>query len=166
MSIRVASVLLLTACLAACGGYSAPAGPSAAPTPAPAGSTTVTIGSGASTQTTTAFGQNPLTISAGTTISWLNGDNTTHTSLADGSQWSSGNIAPGSRFNFTFASAGRFTYHCHRRAVTRGAECAVGATRLTRRTDTPREPHGLARPPTTPTMSFIKDSSDVERPAA
>lgn len=112
MSIRVASVLILTASLAACGGYSAPAAPSTGPTPAPAGSTTVNIASGASTQTTTAFGQNPLTIPVGTTISWLNSDNTTHTSGADGSQWSSGNIAPGGRFNFTFPSAGRFTYHC------------------------------------------------------
>ena len=70
------------------------------------------IPGGASTQTTTAFGQNPLTVSVGTTVSWVNTDNTTHTSAADGSQWSSGNIAPGERFNFTFASAGRYTYHC------------------------------------------------------
>jgi len=70
------------------------------------------ISSGASTQTTTAFGANPLTISTGTTISWLNSDNTTHTSIADGNQWSSGDIQPGGRFTFTFTSAGRFTYHC------------------------------------------------------
>ena len=63
---------------------------------------------GASTLTTTAFGTNPLS----TMISWLNGDSTTHTSTADGGAWSSGNIAPGKRFNFTFQSAGRFTYHC------------------------------------------------------
>lgn len=99
-------------CVTACGGYSTPSTPSSGPTPAPAGSTTVTIQSGASTQTTTAFGADPLTIPVGTTISWLNDDNTTHTSSADGSQWSSGNIAPGGRFNFTFASAGQFTYHC------------------------------------------------------
>jgi plastocyanin len=72
----------------------------------------VTIPSGASTLTTAAFGANPLAVSTGTTISWLNSDNTTHTSVADGNQWASGNISPGGRFNFTFASAGRFTYHC------------------------------------------------------
>lgn len=109
---RVISVLMLTVCFTACGGYSSPSAPSTGPTPAPVGSTTVNIASGASTQTTTAFGQDPLTIAVGTTISWLNDDTTTHTSQADGNQWSSGNIAPGSRFNFTFASAGRFTYHC------------------------------------------------------
>ena len=109
---RVTSIIILATSLTACGGYSAPAAPSGGPTPAPAGSTTVAIAGGASTQTTAAFGANPLTIAVGTTISWANNDNTTHTTVADGSQWSSGNIAPGGRFNFTFASAGRFTYHC------------------------------------------------------
>jgi len=112
MSFRIAVILSLSIGLAACGGYSAPSVPSVAPTPAPAGSTTVTISNGASTQTTTAFGANPLTISAGTTISWLNEDNTTHTSMADGQQWGSGNILPGGRFNFVFTSPGRFPYHC------------------------------------------------------
>ena len=86
--------------------------PSPTADPAPAGSTTVTLPMGASTLTTTAFGTNPLTVSAGTTISWLNGDSTTHTSVADGGSWNSGNIAPGARFNFTFQSAGQFTYNC------------------------------------------------------
>jgi plastocyanin len=67
---------------------------------------------GASTLTTTAFGTNPLTIAVGTTISWLNSDSTTHTSIADGGTWNSGNIAPGARYNRTFQSAGQFTYHC------------------------------------------------------
>lgn len=98
-------------CFTACGS-SSPSSPSNGPAPAPAGSTTVNIPSGASTLTTTAFNPNPVTVTVGSTISWLNDDNTTHTSTADGSSWSSGNIAPGARFNFTFASAGRFTYHC------------------------------------------------------
>ena len=109
---RIITVLVLTTTIAACGGYSTPSAPSDGPTAAPPGSTSVTIASGASTQTTLAFGANPLTIAVGTTVSWANNDNTTHTTAADGSQWSSGNIAPGGRFNFTFASAGRFTYHC------------------------------------------------------
>jgi plastocyanin len=32
--------------------------------------------------------------------------------VADGGQWSSGNIAPGSHFTTTFNTAGTFTYHC------------------------------------------------------
>jgi plastocyanin len=112
MFTRVIAVLVLATSIAGCGGYSAPSAPSGGPAPAPPGSTSVTIAGGASTQTTTAFGANPLTVGVGTTVSWTNNDNTTHTTTADGSQWSSGNIAPGGRFNFTFASAGRYTYHC------------------------------------------------------
>jgi plastocyanin len=114
MSFRVTAILLTAVCVTACGGsgYSTSSAPSPTPTPAPPGSTTVAIPAGASGQTTAAFGANPLTISTGTTISWLNSDSITHTSTADGNQWSSGDIAPGDRFNFTFTSAGRFTYHC------------------------------------------------------
>ena len=113
MSFRLSAVLIVSMFITACNSdYNSPSTPSADPTPAPAGSTTVTITSGASTQTTSAFGANPITISSGTTISWLNADNTTHTSAADGDQWASGNIGPGGRFNFTFAAPGRFTYHC------------------------------------------------------
>jgi len=112
MSVRFFVIVMTTIGVTACGGYNSPSSPSVTPTQAPAGSTMVTISSGASAQTTTAFGTNPLTIATGTTISWLNGDNTVHTSTADGNQWSSGDIPPGGRFNFTFASAGRFTYRC------------------------------------------------------
>src|SRR5262245_29699234 len=97
MFTRVTSALILAMFFTACGGYSSPSAPSTGPTPAPAGSTTVDIANGASVQTTTAFGQNPLTIPVGTTISWLNSDNTTHDTVADGSQWTSGNIQPGGR---------------------------------------------------------------------
>jgi len=112
MSLRFVVILMTTIGITACSRYNSPSSPSVTPTAAPAGSTMVTISSGASTQTTTAFGTNPLLITAGTTISWLNSDNTTHTSTADGNQWSSGDIPPGGRFNFTLASAGRYTYHC------------------------------------------------------
>lgn len=116
MSFRFAAVLVLSIGFAACGGggYGSPSSPSPStnPNPGPAGSTTVTIPGGAATQTTAAFGANPLTISTGTTISWLNDDNTAHTTTGDANQWSSGSVAPGGRFNFTFTSAGRYTYHC------------------------------------------------------
>lgn len=98
--------------LAACnGGYGTPSAPSRTE-PAPAGSTTVTIVTGSSTLTNTAFAPNPLTVSIGTTVSWLNNDNATHTSSANDGAWGSSSLAPGSRFNFTFNSAGTFEYHC------------------------------------------------------
>jgi plastocyanin len=110
--LRLSAILAGTICVTACGSTTTSPSPTTTPQQAPAGSTTVTMPSGATTLTTTAYGTNPLNISVGTTISWLNSDSTTHTSTADGGAWSSGNIAPGARFNFAFQSAGRFTYHC------------------------------------------------------
>ena len=111
MVFRLNVILFLAAiCISGCSGYAT--SPSATPQSAPAGSTTISMPSGASVLTTTAFGTNPLRIAVGTTISWLNSDSTTHTSAADGGAWTSGNIAPGARYNFTFQSAGQFTYHC------------------------------------------------------
>jgi len=81
-------------------------------TPAPANSTTVSMVAGASTMTTTAYAPNPISVSVGTTVSWLNNDSTTHTSTANNGTWASPNIAPGGRFNFTFSTAGSFQYHC------------------------------------------------------
>jgi plastocyanin len=111
MIFRLNVTLLLAAiCMSGCGGSAT--SPSLTPQPAPDGSTTILMPGGASTLTTTAFGTNPFKIAVGTTISWLNSDTTTHTSTADGEAWTSGNIAPGARYNFTFQSAGQFTYHC------------------------------------------------------
>jgi plastocyanin len=112
MTLRLIACLVTLIVVTACGGYGSPSSPSSQPTSAPAGAMTVTIQNGASFQTTTAFGADPLTVSAGTTISWLNSDSTTHTSTSDGSQWSSGDIAPGGRFNFTLTAPGRYSYHC------------------------------------------------------
>src|SRR5690349_8435664 len=99
-------LMLLAMGLAACG--KSPASPD----PAPAGSTTINIVSGASNLTTTAFSPNPITLAIGATVSFLNNDNTTHTSVANAGAWTSPNIAPGRRFNFTFATVGTYAYHC------------------------------------------------------
>ena len=109
MSVRVYALLFSVICLSACGSTTSP---SSTPDPAPAGSTTITIVSGASGLTSTAYNPNPITVSVGTTVSWLNSDNTTHTSVANGGLFSSPNIAPNSRFNFTFTAAGSFPYRC------------------------------------------------------
>jgi plastocyanin len=101
--------LLLALGAGSCGSSNSPA----SPTPAPPGATTITIVSGASTLTTTAFNPNPITVSVGTQVSFLNSDNTTHTSAANASTWNSGNIAPGGRFNVTLTTAGSYPYHCN-----------------------------------------------------
>ena len=86
----------------------------ASPTP-PGQSVTVTIPTGAAGLTTNAFGANPLTISRGTTVTWMNSDNIAHTSTSntgDTTTWSSGPIAAGGSFSFTFQNAGTFPYRC------------------------------------------------------
>jgi plastocyanin len=98
--------MLVAVCLVACGKNPT------SPDPAPAGSTTITIVSGASSLSTTAFSPNPITLAAGATVSFLNSDNTSHTSVANAGAWTSPNLAPGRRFNFTFMAAGSFPYRC------------------------------------------------------
>ena len=74
--------------------------------------TAVSIVNGARTMTTTAYAPNPVNISAGGSVTWMNNDSTTHNSTADDNSWGSGSIAPGASYTRTFASAGTFTYHC------------------------------------------------------
>jgi len=110
MSVRVFAIILCLACVSACGSSTSP---SSTPAPAPTGATTVTIVSGASTLSTTAYSPPNATVAVGTTVSWLNSDNTAHTSVANnGVAFNSGDIAPNARFNFTFTTAGSFPYHC------------------------------------------------------
>ena len=74
--------------------------------------TTVSIVMGASALTTSAYSPNPVRLSVGSAVTWVNTDNTAHTSTADGGAWSSGPIAPGRSFSRTFTSTGTFTYRC------------------------------------------------------
>lgn len=63
-----------------------------------------------------AFAPSTLQVSAGTSVTWTNNDQTAHTSTADKSSpasWDSANVAPGATFSYTFAKAGTYTYHCN-----------------------------------------------------
>lgn len=110
----VASTILVFA--TACGGYSTPS-PSPTPPPAPAPppsgpSSSVVIPVGAETLGDRAFVPDELSISAGSTVTWMNTDATSHTSTSDGALWASGTLAPGRQFSFTFQATGTFPYHC------------------------------------------------------
>ena len=109
MSLRVYAILLSVIFISACGSSTSPSG---TPASAPAGSTSITIVSGASLLTTTAYSPSPITVTVGTTVSWLNSDTTTHTAVANTGLFTSQEIAPNARFNFTFTSPGTFPYHC------------------------------------------------------
>jgi len=58
------------------------------------------------------FGPNTLTVAKGTTVTFINNDNTTHTVTADDGSFDSGNIAAGATYKHTFDVAGSFAYHC------------------------------------------------------
>jgi plastocyanin len=64
-----------------------------------------------------AFAPASKTISVGTTITWTNKDNTTHTATSgvpnspDG-LFNSGNLGNGGTFSFKFTTAGTFKYYC------------------------------------------------------
>jgi plastocyanin len=51
-------------------------------------------------------------VKKGTVVTWTNNDSTTHTVTSDTNAFSSGDIAPGSTFKFTFSETGTFSYHC------------------------------------------------------
>src|SRR5262245_3932041 len=53
-----------------------------------------------------------LDVLVGTTITWKNDDSINHTVTADGDAFSSGYVPPGGSFTFTFASQGRYAFHC------------------------------------------------------
>src|SRR5438046_9014181 len=100
MSIRVLFIVGLSAIGAASGGGSnsptKPSGP------------TISIVSGASGLTNTAYQPNPLTVTRGTTVTWVNKDTTTHDQIADGGAFNTGNVAAGAQASFTFQNAGTF----------------------------------------------------------
>lgn len=60
-----------------------------------------------------AFSPSNLTVKAGTTVTWINQDSTTHTITSDnGAFQSSEDLNQGSNYTFTFSKAGTYPYHC------------------------------------------------------
>lgn len=58
------------------------------------------------------FSKTSLTITKGTTVTWTNNDNTTHTVTADDNSFNSGDITAGYSYTKTFNATGTFPYHC------------------------------------------------------
>ncbi len=75
------------------------------------------ISFGSSTLTTDAYQPNPIQISVGETVRWVNDDSLPHTitsgenATADGN-FNSGIMAPGATFDHTFTEAGEYPYFC------------------------------------------------------
>ena len=58
------------------------------------------------------FSPDSLVVSVNSTVTWINDDDMVHTVTADNGSFNSGDIAPGSRFTYTFSNAGTYNYHC------------------------------------------------------
>ena len=104
---RFALILAALAFVVSCGGSSSTP---TSPSPGTNG-TAVSIVSGAGLLTTTAYSPNPLTITAGSTVTWTNRDTVTHTTTSDTGLFD-GNLVPNAQFSFTFQNKGTFAYHC------------------------------------------------------
>jgi plastocyanin len=53
-----------------------------------------------------------LDVLVGTTVTWRNGDRSTHTVTEDDDAFDSGHVRPGQAFSETFEKTGTFRYHC------------------------------------------------------
>ena len=59
-----------------------------------------------------AFAASGTTVTKGTTVTWTNNDNMTHTVTADDNSFTSGYLNKGDIFSHRFDSTGTFNYHC------------------------------------------------------
>jgi len=74
-------------------------------TPAFAKDATVTI-------TNFAFDPATVTIAKGDTVTFVNGDDTIHSIVADDSSFHSDGLDTDDKFTYTFSQPGKFAYHC------------------------------------------------------
>jgi plastocyanin len=106
------SLILLLAVAAGCGGNN-----STGPNYGGGGGPAPTPGLNQVWQQNIAFNPSSMTVTHGTTVTWMNKDGITHTVTSgtpghpDG-RFGSGNMAPGASFQFTFATAGTYPYYC------------------------------------------------------
>ncbi len=72
----------------------------------------IQISAGAQDLGAAAFGQNPLTITQGTAVTWENTDTVEHIITSDNAVWNPLTMMPGEIGTFTFSDLGNFPYHC------------------------------------------------------
>ncbi|HLD60423.1 MAG TPA: cupredoxin family copper-binding protein [Candidatus Bilamarchaeaceae archaeon] len=59
-----------------------------------------------------AFSPSEITVSKGTTVTWIQDDDAPHTVTADDNTFDSGSLSKGKTFSYTFDTPGTFNYHC------------------------------------------------------
>src|SRR5215211_1003904 len=60
-----------------------------------------------------AFDPPNTTVSAGTTVTWVNDDQVPHTATANDGAFDSGTLQPGQSHSFAFDKPGTYAYHCN-----------------------------------------------------
>jgi plastocyanin len=73
------------------------------------------------------FTPEQLTVESGTTVTWTNRDNVSHTVTSTDQIFNSGNIGPGGTFQYTFNNLNEFTYICTIHAGMDGSVLVVEA---------------------------------------
>jgi plastocyanin len=112
----VCAVIAATSCSK---GYDTPTSPSSS-NPIPAGPTTVLIPSGtAASNAGPGFAPTPITVAAGTTVTFGNNDGTLHTSTSDAPGWNLSLNAHASGA-VKLDTPGTYTYHCNIHAFMKG----------------------------------------------
>lgn len=111
--IVVLAVLVIGGVYLATQGYKPSSTPTPTPNPTPSPPTPGTPTSHNVNIQNFAFSPSTLTISAGDTVIWTNGDSTSHTVTSDsGSELGSSSLANGASYSHTFNAAGTYSYHC------------------------------------------------------
>lgn len=62
--------------------------------------------------TTDGFDPSTVEVPVGSEVTWVNGDDTPHTSTAEDGTWDSGNLEEGAEFSFTAEEPGTYPYVC------------------------------------------------------
>lgn len=108
------------------GGPSPTATPPAIPTPTPSATKPAPTGTKYAPKTVTiipktatitiqnsAFSPQVIAVNAGDTVTWVNKDSISHTTVSDNALiWDSGNLAPGQKFSRVFKYVGSYKFHC------------------------------------------------------
>jgi plastocyanin len=150
-SLRILSLAAFVLTLSSCGSYdrqdslsSQQQIPGAVPTQ------TVDIPANAAGKGPAAYGANPLTITEGTSLIWMNTDSMAHTSTSDTGVWDTGAIQPGAMSSpVPFNSPGVFPYHCS----IHGAASMSGTIEVTAASPSP-SPSSSVSPSPSPTVSI------------
>jgi len=71
---------------------------------------------------TACYSPNPIRVTVGSTVTWMNNTSLAHTATSDSGAWNTGTVAPGATSAaITFNRAGTFAYHCNFHADMHGS---------------------------------------------